>query len=340
LLAGCSSGSQLAPAGNLGAQSIAHGPAANVPRKWVTFASSDEKGKLPPPNSLFNYIFTNDSTLSNVDVYQAMGGVLQAQCAGCGGWGLASHKTMVAYGVNGGTIQVIGVSKVGGLPSITFISILTLTSGNALGLAFDTQGNLYASDYPSSCWDKFSASTVISGGGPSSHTCNTLFSPVSYLATKGLQLYLDGIDAGSGNFATGTATALIQDVPNVCGTGFTPAPAGGIAIQPAAPHTMAVTDQYGCITEWNPPTYLVPSTNTPPAFGWSYPTDEYTDVVFGKNQNNLWASGYAPAGLCGGGSPPCGFASAWKISPLEFLLGTTAPGRPGEEPISITQVHN
>src|SRR5580704_8830018 len=89
LLAGCSSGSQLGPAGNLAGQPAAQGQFssataqqpeslarddANVSGKWVVFGQATGVKKIPPPSQHYNYIFTNDGLLGDVDVYQAGGG--------------------------------------------------------------------------------------------------------------------------------------------------------------------------------------------------------------------------------------------------------------------------
>jgi hypothetical protein len=363
LLAGCSGESQLAPSGNNArAQSATssllskamkpearlfasakaelarelRGPVANTNGHWMSFGQPDNTKRVK-----FDFVVTNDGNFGNVDLYDESTGVMVAQCAGCGGWGLATNYATsgslasgdIAYGTFSGTVVLAHVSGVS--PYVTPYSTV-LTSGNgAAGIAFDSNGNLYASDFGTNCWDSYTAAAAGSSGPSSGVTCNSDFSLVYYLATSGTKLYVDGYDIGY-LFAIGTATAELQQVQltlkgvnsGLCASGAEAVP-GGIAITGNAAARMSVNNQYGCVTEYKPPY----TANAFHHFSWTFDPNDYVGIGYGKSQSHhLWGADYNFEG-----SPSEGYATEWTLRGA--VIKNTTPIQSGELPLGLTTTH-
>jgi hypothetical protein len=361
LLAGCSGGSQLAPSGNLGAQSASHqvgvaskfsGTGRNaaiaklnsdsrtagsygkpfLSAKSNLLAELNHKSiiasrqkfypfKKTKPNSTL--LFVNDEGTEDVYVYSTSTGEVVGTLSGVGFAGLATNSSgQLAIGTldpstGEGLINTYTVTSDGATSNGVTLSI---SSGFPDGITYDKKGDIYASDFPSSNVDFFSASTVSSGGGPTKTYTLPDFEYVYYVQAFGNTIYVDG-DTEDG-FGVGELTkkgdkVLINGIVDpVEDAGFP----GGLAID--SKHNIIVNNQYGSIS-----TYAKPYTGGPSAITeWGFDPNDVTGIALDLLQENVYG-----VDINFGGSSLVGY-------PIPFSYPSLSEGSPwqsaGEEPIS------
>jgi hypothetical protein len=264
-------------------------------------------------------LFLNGNLTSNVDVYSESGEFI-SECEGCGGWGLAAYakNSELAIGAYGGLVTVWTV----GSPMVP-IATLGLSrrahGAEALGLAFDAEGNLFASNYPANTIDEFSAATIKAGGGEPDSTFRVRgFAEVYYLATAGTHLLLDGWDpsynfivADVGIRGSKSRTTILQTLGSrSAGTGFP----GGLALD--EDNTLLVDNQYAGTIE----TFAEPWTGCATSMlAWGYDPDDYTGIALDLKSHVVWAANIHTVGSV---ATSYGVANSY---PLGSIGNATAP---------------
>jgi hypothetical protein len=274
----------------------------------------------PTRYSRFNYLFLSGSATGNVDAYDTSTGGFLGECQGCGGWGLATDGKNgdVAMASAGGVVTVWHVTNT----LLTPYATLTLSGGgswNALGMAFDRAGNLYATDYPGASVDEFQAATIAAGGGGADHTYALPgFTTAYYVTGVGPNLLVDGWDSGY-NFvvadlvikgAAGKLTVL-QNLGTLSnGTGFP----GGLSIDKH--EALLVDNQYAGTVS----TFAKPWTGAPTSMlSWGHVPDDYTGIVLDQLKDTLWAADIYTSGSA---TTSFGVANSYPLGSIGF---TTAP---------------
>ncbi len=205
------------------------------------------------------------------------------------GWGLAVHGNLLAAGLTGGSI---GVYK---LPSLTRVSTLTLAhagSGyNAYGLAFDSNGGLYATEWPGPYLDYFEY--LGNGTATCSHAL-TLMSEAYFVTAHAGTVDVYGFngfssqipvvlenDSNANCFGTFTES-LVGTFGNLAaGTGFP----GGTTVNNTG--EVFVNNQYG--TLYDDGGY--PGSGTPTgSCSWGFDPNDLTNINMSTQQNSIWGS--------------------------------------------------
>jgi DNA-binding beta-propeller fold protein YncE len=229
-------------------------------------------------------IFASNGEVGNVDVYSAKPLKLISQCP-CTGVGLAVDPKSgdLAVGTKSPTVTVWHVTN----KKITLFATLNLSQGpDAIGLAFDQKGDLYAANAGDNVIDFFDASEIEAGGGAPTHTLFTShLNEVEYLAANTHGLLADGYDDNgqpllvSVNTRTGADTVL-QTIPS----GTLPE---GIAFD--RNDNLIVNTIGGTNTL---AVYKKPWTGAPVSslvYGSGAENGYYTGISLDKSQHTLWA---------------------------------------------------
>ncbi len=284
-------------------------PARNSP--WVMHAPHNVKNR-------FDWVITTtQSVFGGTYIYDELNGNQVASCYTCGGgYGAAADNGNSFFAL--GSTGLVTIYRATA-QTIEPVSTLTLTSGSAMGLAFDSSGNLYATDWPSSCWDTFTAAAVASGGASSGQTCNVNFSSIYNLATYGTALYVAGQDAASSALAIGTTSKLLQDVQtdldgvnNGLCAAYSLSYPGGVALTKDG--RMVVNNALGCVTIYKPPYDRKAIRH----FSWVAYNLSYSGIAIGKAQNHIWGAGATTI------STDIGFATEWNFAG-KVLIPQTFP---------------
>jgi hypothetical protein len=300
----CTSGSQIAPR-----------PGAAV----APFRAPSAFRLTTRPKPEHRALFFSGNVTGNVDLYDVSGNLL-GECGGCGGWGLAATRKghELAIGAFGGVVTVWHVSA-------PFVPIATLGLSSrakgteALGLAFDESGDLFAGNYPANTIDEFTAATIASGGGePDATFALRQFAEVHYLAAAGPHLLVDGWDqdynfvvADVGVRGLKAHTTIVQTLGSMsAGTGYP----GGLAAD--AKDNLLVDNQYaGTIS-----TFAEPWTGRPTStLAWGYGPNDYTGIALDPLGQIVWAANIYTASSS---ISSFGVANSY---PLGTILSTTAP---------------
>lgn len=345
LLAGCSGGSQLSPTGTPGqAASSAHrstksghvaqlfaSKQANelVAQRGRPVMNLSNRGFSPLKKSKGSMVFASDNITGNVDVYDGSTGAMISQCAGCGGWGVATARKgdKLAIGTFDNTVTTWTISG----SSITQTGTCTLSGGGegADGVAWASNGGLYADNFPTNGVDEFSKASVAAGcGAPTKTVYTTNLEVVYYLATAKKTLLGEGytsdldVDLVSINAKTGSDT-ILQNNGNLSeGTGF---PGG---IDASSNQTVAVNNQYGSITTYSGGG----SGSETGSCSWGFDPNDYTGIAFNAAQNGIWG-----ANINFGGSPlvTYGEEDALPTSGACSVQLDTSPTQANEEYLGI-----
>jgi len=319
-LAGCSGSSQFAPAQSGSAtQSVNRAPAG--PMRSTTYPTlngqpavtlnrlSDLRfmptGAGPDKGGKTVYLYLNDDTTGNVDVFNEDTDALVAQCPACGGWGLAVSPEnldgtgeLLAVGKSGapGTVEIYDALSTG-----TPVHIATLNSsvGDAYGICFDNTGGVYGTNFVSGTIDHWTAAQVLGTGGAGTQT-STIMTDTRYVACdhdklKSGENYL----MASGNSGAGNHTVeevlpvdvVVQANINYNGAHFP----GGLAIDKK--DDLVVNDQYGAMFDLGnkePWKAKIKSYCT-----WGFNPNDYTSIVFDDTQKEIWASDIQFSSLSG-----------------------------------------
>jgi hypothetical protein len=159
--------------------------------KNATFSKPNVANNQGPPKK--TWIFASNSFSENVDVYSAATLKMISTCP-CTGVGLAVDPTTndLAVASFAGVVTVWRVSGKG----ITQSATLQLSHGPyALGLAYNSHGDLYAGNAGQNVVDFFAASEIRAGGGnPTRSVSTSNLVDIYYLAASGNKLLADGYD--------------------------------------------------------------------------------------------------------------------------------------------------
>ena len=191
-----------------------------------------------------NYIFTSDSGTGDINIYDEATLTLIGQGAGFGGWGVAADKKgHVCWGTSSRTVACGNATAYGWTPT----AYLTETVGDAIGLAFTSNGDLYATNFYTNVIDHWSAAQVAgcSSCSPVSTLSVAAVAEAYYLGADGAKLYVDGYDTTYSNAVVGTVnlkTAAFEEILSTSSSTFFP---GGIAFDKS--HTLIWNDEYGYI---------------------------------------------------------------------------------------------
>jgi hypothetical protein len=329
-LAGCSGGSQFAPAQSGSAtQSVNRAPARDASRGVqasltggpAVMTSRLSDGRFVStgikPNKTVPQLFLSDNPTGNVDQFnEDKPNALVATCAGCGGWGLAvspdklGATQLLAIGKSGGSILIYDT-----LPTPTLISTLTTSGGNAYGICFDGTGGIYSTDFGASTnVDYFTKAQVLgAGGGPTTTLHTTALTDARYTACDYDKLGSKGENYVMVNGFTGAGTDGVEEllpvdalVNTVAGpNGSFP---GGLALDKK--DDLIVNDQYGAMFDlgnkepWKAH-YKASCT-------WGFNPNDYTNIAFDDVQNEIWAADPTFAGVTMGVSNKYKFAGGNK----------------------------
>ena len=345
-LAGCSGAAQLAPAGGLGAQSVARKPAtqsARQPAAGDLFASAgavafaSRQLRLPGESTGFESTGPKASTGDSILFISAsMSGSVYAYdlreqqqiwgCSHCGGYGLATDPldgnvavaTYEDYSTPIVQVYTVNTQHVGLTGTFT---INNNDAQYALGLAFDAKGNLYASVTPSNQIVEFYASTIASRTGNPDRTYTLPdLAQADYIATDGDKVVVDGVSKNNDFIAvelTRKGDKVLNDYGSL--TQKTGVP-GGIAID--AKHNLTVNNQYGTLA-----TYAAPWTGKPTAtLNWNPAQNDYTGIALDPTQTALYASDFSSEydGIGIGNTYPLKSVTGLVTYPMaEIFLGIT-----------------
>ena len=203
-----------------------------------------DRAKIDAKKAL-NYVFTSDGGTGDINIYDEASLTLLGQGAGFGGWGVAADKKgHVCWGTFSGTIACGNTSVYGWTPT----AYLSESTGDAMGLAFTSNGDLYATNFGSTIIDHWSAAQVAGCSGPCLPVSSFGVAALGYayyLGADGAKLYVDGYDSsftyavvGAVNVKTGKfAETIISPASE-----FFP---GGVAFDKS--HTLIWDDQYGVL---------------------------------------------------------------------------------------------
>jgi hypothetical protein len=318
LLAGCAGTSQFAPAGNLNAQSTSALPPS--PRGLAnlnqTFLRAPQQKFYPfkktKPGSTL--AFVNDEGTQDVYVLDTATGDVVGTLNGVGGDGLAisPYNGQLAIGTLGPTISLWTVTTSGA--TSTGIT-LNLSSGFANGITYDSKGDLYATDYPSSNIDEFDAA-VVSKGGSASRT----------YALPDLQYVYNVIASGTKVYAAGTAASGNWDIAELTKTGDKVLQ----SISGGSENGLALDKKQNLIINNNKPQefeiFAKPYTGTPRIVQYQA-AGPLSGIALNSNGTQLWTTSINfGGGSLDGDAQPFSYPELSEQTPSQTF---------GEEPISI-----
>jgi hypothetical protein len=202
-----------------------------------------DQAKIDAKKAL-NYVFTSDGGTGDINIYDEASLTLLGQGAGYGGYGVAADKKgHVCWGTFSGTIACGNTTVYGWTPT----AYLTESAGAALGLAFTSNGDLYATNLGSNVIDHWSAAQVAgcSACSPVSSFGVPALGYAYYLGADGAKLYVDGYDSTFAYSVVGEVnvkSGKFKETVSSSASGFFP---GGVAFDKS--HTLIWDDQYGYI---------------------------------------------------------------------------------------------
>ncbi|HXM07097.1 MAG TPA: hypothetical protein VN936_06525 [Candidatus Acidoferrum sp.] len=264
-------------------------------------------------------IFASNGEVGNVDVYSAKTLKMISQCP-CAGVGLAVEPTSgdLAVGTKSATVTVWHVTN----KKITLFATLNLSQGpDAIGLAFDPKGNLYAANAGDNVIDFFDASEIEAGGGVPTRTLVTShLNEVEYLAADAHGLLADGYDSNgqpllvSVNTHSGADTVL-QTIPS----GTLPE---GIAFDRNDNVIVNIIGDTNTLAVYKKPWTGAPTSTL--IYGSGAENGYYTGVALDKSQHTLWAGSFTLP------NPSHGFGSVQANSYPLKTIGRSSTGIPSE----------
>ncbi len=355
LLAGCSGSSQYAPsaiggAGTMGSttSTMHHG----MSRVAMPFASQQaneaflrrpivslDKGRItvrhdiPCNRPVHGLTFASENTTGRLDVFcggRPLYPITSGQSpflsiAGVGGWGVAVHGNLLAVGTSGGTIITYT------LPGLTNPRTLTLAhsaSGyNAFGLAFDSMGGLYATEWPGPYVDYWR--TPSANGAVNCTTTTTVNTEDYFVAAHGANsAVVYGLNGNSPNddvdtelitnmrACSGETDSFIETFGQLAqGTGFP----GGIVSGRLG--ELYVNNQYGTLYDDG----AYPGGTVGPSCTWGSNPNDVTNINLSTDQQSIWGSNVTFAGAT--------YLESFRSS---GLAGTCVTGPVGGPTINIT----
>jgi hypothetical protein len=320
LLAGCSGGSQYAPSatggtGTTGTTSLSrHGVNAAMPfaskvandaflhrsisRVGVGQVIINKKAKCKAKKR--GLTFASSNVTLDLLVYcgaKGNGHITSGQAAyktitGVAGWGIAVHGNLLAVGTEGGTVTTYT------LPGITNPHTLTLSHGvsgyNAYGLAFDSAGGLYATNWPGGYLDYFKTPSATSPT-PTCSTATAVNTEAYYVSAHGsnsavvyginTNTSLDDVDTEGltnlSNGCSGITDAKIETFGQLAeGTGFP----GGVVSNSTG--ELFVNNQYGTLYDDG----AYPGGSVSSSCTWGFDPNDITNINMASNQASIWGS--------------------------------------------------
>jgi hypothetical protein len=293
---------------------------------FIAFKQEVRTGKKAP----LNYVFTSDWITADINIYDEATLTLLGQGVGYGGWGVAADaKGHVCWGRTSGTIACGSVTAAGWEPT----AYLTESSGQALGLAFTSNGDLYATNFPKNVIDHWSKAQV--AGCTSCSPIDSLtvsgISSAYYLGADGGKLYVDG-NSTEGSIAVGSVNltnAKFKAVATAPPSSFFP---GGIAFDKS--HTLIWNNEFGYL-------YTLPKPYTYVTNSFDYSTGSsaqiYTGIALDSSETTLLAANHY---LCQNNYSSCsdvqensyplgtlGIASATNGDIEDLGIAITPPGK-------------
>jgi hypothetical protein len=233
------------------------------------------------------WIFASNGEAGNVDVYSAKTLEMIAECP-CTGVGLAVNTKSgdLAVGTRSSTVTVWHVSR----KQIALYSTLHLSQGpDAIGIAFDRKGDLYAANAGDNVIDFFDATEIAAGGGSAARTLVTShLNEVEYLAADAHGLLADGYDSNgqpllvSVNTRTGADT-VVQTIPS----GTLPE---GIAFDRNDDLILNTIGNANTLAVYKKPWTGAPSSTL--VYGSGAENGYYTGIALDKSQHTLWAGSF------------------------------------------------
>jgi DNA-binding beta-propeller fold protein YncE len=264
-------------------QGAGPGPARAAPSAGFSNPNRLEDAGVKPAT----LIFASDGEVGNVDVYSAKSFKMISQCP-CTGVGLAVDPKSgnLAVGTTSSTVTVWRVTS----KQITLFATLHLSQGpDAIGLAFDQKGDLYAGNAGDNVIDFFDATEIAGGGGAPTRTLVTShLNEVEYLAADARSLLADGYDSNgqplvvSVNTRTGADTVLHAIPSGTLPEGIVFDRNDNLVVNTIGnTNTLAV--------------YKKPWTGTPAStlvYGSGADNGYYTGISLDKSQHTLWAGSF------------------------------------------------
>lgn len=259
---------------------------ARAPATTATFSKpAAPDGKGPPSEA---WIFASNGPSGNVDVYSAKTLKMISQCP-CSGIGLAVEPRSgdLAVGTKSATVTMWHVIN----KQITQFATLNLSQGPyAVGLAFDSKGDLFAANSGDNVIDFFTSSEIQAGGGAPTRTLfTTQLNEVEYLAADAHSLLADGYNRYgqpllvSVNEHTGADTILQNIVSGQLPEGIVFDLHENLILNtPGSSNTLAVYKK-----PWNG------SPTSTFVYGSGAPNGYYTGISLNRSQKTLWAGSYA-----------------------------------------------
>jgi hypothetical protein len=292
----------------------------------------------------YSIVILSDNNYGNLDIFDQNGSMI-GQSKGVAGWGAAAKGCdMIAWGSS--TYGVI-VAKVTPSAIVTTAQLTPSAFGSgsdAYGITIDSEGDVYATNWPYNVIDYWSSRTIKSYRGvplkPDVSVTPVGFKKTSYLAADRNVIYADGLDENYNMilatvaFPTGSTEILQNAIANTCG-GYP----GGIAVD--SRHEVLVDNEYGTITGYRRGVGQPNESFTYNFYreGSGYNCeggDFYAGIALSYDQSNLWAADQTYyydglyAGTLGVGltNPLGGYSGGTPINDNELYYGVAASSAP------------
>jgi hypothetical protein len=263
----------------------------------------------PDFGSITAALYLGDNANNTVNVYQLNGTPLASlNPAGFSfPWAIAeanlNNLKRVYVGNSNLTITVFMLGQINNTPALT----LTQPACCPLGMTFDSNGNLYAGEFPSNVIDRWTYPNLT----PATQVSDPNLASVYFLAADKLgNLFADGFT---------TSSVVEVDESSNGGVTWTPLPISGISfpggLEVDKNKNLVISDQGGMLYTYAPPGYgPAPSSSFLYANGTS--RISYTAIAFRKPEARLFAAnlGMDAAGVGFGNEQPNKYP-AWNILP-------------------------